>query len=131
MIEAKIPSGPIERQLVTGRSEITPLDLDARIPLGPIEQKWDKCRFDMKLVNPANRRKHSIIVVGAGLAGAAAAATLDRRSPELQTGFKIQSMKRSADYADSTDFSELSERSVPENSLSEKFSGREMAPTLF
>jgi succinate dehydrogenase flavoprotein subunit len=79
MIEAKIPSGPIERQLVTGRSEITPLDLDARIPLGPIEQKWDKCRFDMKLVNPANRRKHSIIVVGAGLAGAAAAATLGQQ----------------------------------------------------
>src|SRR5712675_822034 len=50
--------------------------LEARIPSGPIEQKWDKCRYEMKLVNPANRRKHSIIVVGAGLAGAAAAATL-------------------------------------------------------
>ena len=43
--------------------------LEARIPSGPIEQKWDKCRYEMKLVNPANRRKHSIIVVGAGLAG--------------------------------------------------------------
>jgi len=50
--------------------------LDARIPAGPIEQKWDRCRFEMKLVNPANRRKHTIIVVGSGLAGAAAAATL-------------------------------------------------------
>ena len=50
--------------------------LDARIPAGPIEQKWDQCRFEMKLVNPANRRKHTIIVVGSGLAGAAAAATL-------------------------------------------------------
>ena len=50
--------------------------LEARIPSGPIEQQWDKCRFEMKLVNPANRRKHTIIVVGAGLAGAAAAATL-------------------------------------------------------
>src|SRR5262249_43997576 len=50
--------------------------LEARIPSGPIEQQWDTCRFEMKLVNPANRRKHSIIVVGAGLAGAAAAATL-------------------------------------------------------
>jgi len=50
--------------------------LDARIPSGSIEQKWDNCRYEMKLVNPANRRKHSIIVVGAGLAGAAAAATL-------------------------------------------------------
>ena len=53
--------------------------LEARIPSGPIEQKWDKCRFEMKLVNPANRRKHSIIVVGAGLGGAAAAATLGQR----------------------------------------------------
>jgi succinate dehydrogenase / fumarate reductase, flavoprotein subunit len=50
--------------------------LDARIPAGPIEGKWDRCRSEMKLVNPANRRKHTIIVVGSGLAGAAAAATL-------------------------------------------------------
>ena len=53
--------------------------LEARIPSGPIEQQWDTCRFEMKLVNPANRRKHSIIVVGAGLAGAAAAATLGQQ----------------------------------------------------
>src|ERR1700750_2945804 len=53
--------------------------LEARIPSGPIEQKWDKCRYEMKLMNPANRRKHSIIVVGAGLAGAAAAATLGQQ----------------------------------------------------
>ena len=79
MIEAKTPSGPIERQFATVSSETTPLDLDARIPLGSIQQKWDECRFGMKLVNPANRRKHSIIVVGAGLAGAAAAATLGQQ----------------------------------------------------
>src|SRR5690349_18343068 len=53
--------------------------LETRIPSGPIEQQWDTCRFEMKLVNPANRRKHSIIVVGAGLAGAAAAATLGQQ----------------------------------------------------
>src|SRR5216117_624355 len=53
--------------------------LNARIPSDPIEQQWDKCRFNMKLVNPANRRKHSFIVVGAGLAGAAAAATLGQQ----------------------------------------------------
>ncbi len=57
--------------------------LDARVPSGPIEQKWDKCRLEMKLVNPANRRKHSIIVVGAGLAGAAAAATLGQQGYEV------------------------------------------------
>ena len=50
--------------------------LDARIPSGPIEQAWDKARFDMKLVNPANKRKHTILVVGSGLAGASAAASL-------------------------------------------------------
>jgi succinate dehydrogenase flavoprotein subunit len=52
------------------------MQLDAKIPSGPIEDAWDKARFEMKLVNPANKRKHSIIVVGSGLAGASAAATL-------------------------------------------------------
>ncbi|MFP8880940.1 MAG: FAD-binding protein, partial [Myxococcota bacterium] len=52
------------------------MELDSRIPDGPLEQKWDKSRFDMKLVNPANRRKFTVIVVGSGLAGASAAATL-------------------------------------------------------
>src|SRR5215471_11611313 len=58
--------------------------LDARIPPGPIEQKWDECRYEMKLVNPANRRKRSIIVVGAGLAGAGAAATLGHQGYHVQ-----------------------------------------------
>ena len=52
------------------------LKLDARIPGGPIEQKWANARFEMKLVNPANKRKYKVIVVGSGLAGGAAAATL-------------------------------------------------------
>jgi succinate dehydrogenase / fumarate reductase flavoprotein subunit len=52
------------------------VQLDAKIPAGPIEQKWEKHRFDMKLVNPANKRKYEVIVVGTGLAGAAAAATM-------------------------------------------------------
>src|SRR5689334_9103278 len=52
------------------------MELNARIPDGPIEQKWDKARFDMKLVNPANKRKFTVIVVGSGLAGGAAAASL-------------------------------------------------------
>src|SRR5690606_23837700 len=47
-----------------------------KIPSGPLAEKWDKHRFEMKLVNPANRRKFRIIVVGSGLAGASAAATL-------------------------------------------------------
>ena len=52
------------------------MKLDARIPTGPIEQAWDQSRFEMKLVNPANKRRHSLIVVGSGLAGASASATL-------------------------------------------------------
>ena len=50
--------------------------LDAKAPSGPIEERWDKHRFEMKLVNPANRRRYTVIVVGSGLAGASAAATL-------------------------------------------------------
>ena len=52
------------------------MELDARIPDGPIEEKWDRHRFDLKLINPANKRRHSIIVVGTGLAGGAGAASL-------------------------------------------------------
>ena len=52
------------------------MQLDAKIPSGPIEQVWDKCKFEMKLVNPANKRKYRIIIVGSGLAGASGAATL-------------------------------------------------------
>ncbi|WP_396205592.1 fumarate reductase/succinate dehydrogenase flavoprotein subunit [Gemmatimonas sp.] len=52
------------------------LDLNSKIPSGPLEQKWDQHRFSMKLVNPANKRKHHVIVVGAGLAGASAAASM-------------------------------------------------------
>jgi succinate dehydrogenase / fumarate reductase flavoprotein subunit len=50
--------------------------LDSRVPTGAIEQAWDKTKFDLKLVNPANKRKHTVIVVGSGLAGASASATL-------------------------------------------------------
>ncbi|HYU51485.1 MAG TPA: FAD-binding protein, partial [Gemmatimonadaceae bacterium] len=52
------------------------VQLDAHIPRGPLAEKWDRHRFEMKLVNPANKRKNTIIVVGSGLAGAAAAATM-------------------------------------------------------
>ncbi len=52
------------------------MTLDSKIPSGPLEQKWSKHKMDSKLINPANKRKFSIIVVGSGLAGGAAAATL-------------------------------------------------------
>ncbi|HEY5173425.1 MAG TPA: FAD-dependent oxidoreductase, partial [Acidimicrobiia bacterium] len=50
--------------------------LDSRIPAGPLAEKWDNHKFDIKLVNPANKRRFDIIVVGSGLAGASAAASL-------------------------------------------------------
>ena len=59
------------------------MTLNSRIPEGPIEKKWDNARFELKLVNPANKRKHSIIIVGSGLAGASAAATLG------ELGYKV------------------------------------------
>jgi len=58
------------------RPQAAPPALDARIPSGPIAEKWDRHRLDSKLVSPANRRKFTVIVVGTGLAGGSAAATL-------------------------------------------------------
>jgi succinate dehydrogenase / fumarate reductase, flavoprotein subunit len=52
------------------------VQLDARIPSGPMSEKWDRRKVEMKLVNPANKRKYRVIVVGTGLAGASAAATM-------------------------------------------------------
>src|SRR5436853_3283328 len=52
------------------------MELDARIPTGPLQDKWDNHRFSVRLVNPNNKRRFEIIVVGSGLAGASAAATL-------------------------------------------------------
>ena len=60
------------------------MTLDSKAPTGPIEQAWEQARFDFKLVNPANKRKHNIIVVGSGLAGASASATLG------ELGYKVQ-----------------------------------------
>ncbi|HWH04649.1 MAG TPA: fumarate reductase/succinate dehydrogenase flavoprotein subunit [Gemmatimonadales bacterium] len=52
------------------------MELKSAVPEGPIAEKWERHRFEMKLVNPANKRKHSVIVVGSGLAGASAAASM-------------------------------------------------------
>jgi succinate dehydrogenase / fumarate reductase flavoprotein subunit len=60
------------------------MQLDSKVPSGPIQEKWDKHRFDLKLVNPANKRKYEVIVVGSGLAGASAAASL------AELGYKVK-----------------------------------------
>lgn len=71
------------------------LNLDAKIPSGNLSEKWDKHRFNLKLVNPANKRKYTIIVVGTGLAGGAAAASLAELGYEVLS-FCIQDSPRRA-----------------------------------
>jgi succinate dehydrogenase / fumarate reductase flavoprotein subunit len=71
------------------------LTLDAKIPLGPIADKWTRHKFRMKLVNPANKRKFEIIVVGTGLAGGSASATLAELGYRVKT-FCIQDSPRRA-----------------------------------
>jgi succinate dehydrogenase / fumarate reductase flavoprotein subunit len=73
----------------------TSITLDARAPSGPIDQKWDKYRSEAKLVNPANKRKYTIIVVGTGLAGGAAAASLAELGYDVLS-FCIQDTPRRA-----------------------------------
>src|ERR671911_279213 len=68
---------------------------DTKAPSGPIEDRWDKRRFEAKLVNPANRRKLSVIIVGTGLAGASAAATLGEAGYQV-TSFCYQDSPRRA-----------------------------------
>jgi succinate dehydrogenase / fumarate reductase flavoprotein subunit len=71
------------------------MHLDAKIPAGPLPQKWDLHRFETKLVNPANKRKYDIIVVGTGLAGASASASLAELGYNVKT-FCIQDSPRRA-----------------------------------
>jgi succinate dehydrogenase / fumarate reductase flavoprotein subunit len=71
------------------------MTLDAKIPGGPLAQKWDRHRFELKLVNPANKKKFDIIVVGTGLAGASAAATLAELGYNVKN-FCIQDSPRRA-----------------------------------
>jgi len=59
--------------------------LDSRIPPGPVSEKWKKFKSDMKLVNPANKRKHTVIVIGTGLAGASASASLAEQGYKVKT----------------------------------------------
>jgi succinate dehydrogenase / fumarate reductase flavoprotein subunit len=68
---------------------------DTKAPSGPIEQRWSQRKFDAKLVNPANRRKLSVIIVGTGLAGGAAAATLGEAGYQV-TCFAYQDSPRRA-----------------------------------
>src|SRR5687768_9346214 len=71
--------------------------LDAKIPSGPVDRKWDKARTELKLINPANKRRYSVIVVGSGLAGASAAASLAELGYNVKC-FCYQDSPRRAHY---------------------------------
>ena len=73
--------------------------LDSRVPTGPIADKWDRRKFENKLVNPANRRKYQIIVVGTGLAGASAAASLGELGYPVKAFFIHDSPRRAHSIA--------------------------------
>lgn len=73
--------------------------LDSKIPPGPLETKWENHKYAMKLVNPANKRKHTIIVVGTGLAGASASATLGELGYNVKTFFIHESPRRAHSIA--------------------------------
>lgn len=75
------------------------MKLDAKIPSGPIDQKWTNHKFAMKLVNPANRRKHQVIVVGTGLAGASAAASLGELGYQVKSFCYHESPRRAHSIA--------------------------------
>ena len=71
------------------------MNLDSKIPEGPLEQKWDSFKSNMKLINPSNKRKYKILVVGTGLAGASAAASLAELGYQVET-FCFQDSPRRA-----------------------------------
>jgi succinate dehydrogenase / fumarate reductase flavoprotein subunit len=73
--------------------------LDSKIPSGPLETLWENHKFNMKLVNPANKRKHTLIVVGTGLAGASASATLGELGYKVKTFCIHESPRRAHSIA--------------------------------
>ncbi len=73
--------------------------LDPKLPTGPIEKMWDQRKFENKLVNPSNRRRHSVIIVGTGLAGASAAATLAEQGYQVKVFTYHESPRRAHSIA--------------------------------
>lgn len=72
---------------------------DTKAPAGPLEQKWEKRKFEAKLVNPTNRRKMHVIIVGTGLAGASAAASLGEMGYKVSAFFYQDSARRAHSIA--------------------------------
>ena len=73
--------------------------LDGKAPTGDIEEAWDKHRFSIKVVNPSNKRKFKVIVVGTGLAGASAAASMAEMGYQVpKHGYNRTPMKSTASH---------------------------------
>ena len=75
------------------------MTLDSKIPSGPIADKWDRRKFENKLVNPANRRKYEVVIVGTGLAGASAAAALGEQGYRVKLFCILDSPRRAHSIA--------------------------------
>ena len=75
------------------------MTLDGKVPGGPLPEKWERRKFENKLVNPANRRKYEIIIVGTGLAGASAAASLAEQGYRVKVFFIHDSPRRAHSIA--------------------------------
>ena len=75
------------------------MTLDSQIPSGPIADKWDRRKFENRLVNPANRRKYEVIIVGTGLAGASAAAALGEQGYRVKLFCILDSPRRAHSIA--------------------------------
>ena len=75
------------------------MTLDPQVPAGPLPAKWDRRKFENKLVNPANRRKHTVIIVGTGLAGSSAAATLGEQGYNVKLFCILDSPRRAHSIA--------------------------------
>lgn len=78
-----------------GNADLSNAVLDSKVPSGPVQDKWSKRKFELKLVNPANKRKFDVIVVGTGLAGASASASLSELGYNVKT-FCFQDSPRRA-----------------------------------
>jgi succinate dehydrogenase / fumarate reductase, flavoprotein subunit len=90
---------PATTVTVGAAPEFIEATLDGRTPSGPIDKQWDKARYEYKLVSPANRRRFTIIVVGSGLAGASAAATLAEQGYNVLCYYYQDSARRAHSVA--------------------------------
>ena len=99
-IVAPAPTAPVTTETAAAAPPIfVEATLDGKVPDGPMAEKWEKACYEYKLVAPANRRRFSVIVVGSGLAGSAAAATLGEQGYNVQCFYYQDSARRAHSVA--------------------------------